>query len=327
MNEPYLALEPLLGLVVLDEVQRVPELFTILRPLADRPHRPAKFLLLGSASPDLVRRVSKSLAGRVGFVDMAGLNLAEIGEDRWRRLWLRGGYPRSYLAANDEASLACRHDLIRTVLERDIPQLSIRIPAETLLRFWTMIAHYHGQVWNGAQVARAVGVSERTVRAYLDVLTGTYVIRVLPPWFENLAKRQVKSPKVYVRDSGLLHALLAITSQDALLSHPKFGASWEGFALEQVLSRTRSRNAAFWATHAGAELDLLLFHEGRPYGVEFKYADAPGMTKSLHSALRDLNLARAWIVYPGPEPYPVHEQIDVVPLAKFLAVWPPIRDQ
>jgi len=326
LAEPELALSPLRGLVVLDEIQVLPNLFTVLRPLADRPRNPARFLILGSASPDLVRGVSESLAGRVGFVDLSGFALDEVGPGRARRLWLRGGLPRSFLAASPRQSLEWRRDLIRTFLERDIPQLGIRIPPETLRRFWLMIAHYHGQLWSGAELARSMGVSEHTVRHYLDILAGAYVLRQLPPWFENLGKRQYKSPKVYVRDSGLLHALLSIGSDEDLHSHPKLGASWEGFALEQVLALSDDREVHFWRTHAGAELDLLVSRGGRRYGFEFKYSDAPCMTKSLHVAIEDLKLERVWIVYPGRTRYPVHERVTVLPVAEVPALLslPPI---
>ena len=231
-----MTLAPLTGLVVIDEVQRQPELFTVLRPLVDRPRARTKYLLLGSAAPELVRGVSESLAGRVGFVDLSGFGLDEVGTERWRRLWLRGGFPRSYLARSEAAGLEWRRDFMRTFLERDLPQLGIRIPAEMLRRFWTMVAHYHGQIWNGADLGRSLAVNEHTVRRYLDVLSGAFVVRQLPPWFENLGKRQYKSPKVYVRDSGLLHGLLSLPTMADLEGHPKYGASWEGFALEQVLS-------------------------------------------------------------------------------------------
>jgi len=314
LARPELALAPLAGLVVIDEIQRQPELFATLRPLADRPRARARFLLLGSAAPNLVRGVSETLAGRVGFVDMAGFNLREVGGAATQKLWLRGGFPRSFLAPGEAASTAWRQDFIRTFLERDIPQLGIRIPSESLRRFWMMLAHFHGQIWNGAELARALGVSEHTVRGYLDVLTGTYLVRQLQPWFANVSKRQYKAPKVYLRDSGLLHALLALSRREDLETHPKYGASWEGFALEQVLAAAGSGQAFFWGTHAGAELDLLLIRRGRRYGVEFKAGDAPGMTKSLRIAIEDLQLQRAWIVYPGKQSYRVDERVEVMPL-------------
>lgn len=326
LAQPELTLSPLRGLVILDEIQVLPGLFTVLRPLADRPRRPARFLILGSASPDFMRGASESLAGRVAFVDLGGFDLEEVGPGRARRLWLRGGFPRSFLAPSAARSLEWRRDFIRTFLERDIPQLGIRVPSETLRRFWLMVAHYHGQIWNGAELARSMGVTEHTVRSYVDILAGAYVLRPLPPWFENVGKRQYKSPKVYVRDSGLLHALLAIGSDAELLANPKLGASWEGFALEQVLALWGGREAFYWRTHAGAELDLLVFRGGRRYGCEFKYSDAPKMTKSLHIALEDLKLDRAWIVYPGSARYAVHEKVEVLPLVEVqdrLASYPP----
>lgn len=314
LSRPELTLGPLEGLVVIDEIQRQPELFTTLRPLADRKSSTTKFLILGSAALELVRGASESLAGRIGFVDINGFDLAEVGEKEVVKLWQRGGFPRSFLAPTASASFKWRDDFIRTFLERDIPQLGIRIPAESLRRFWMMVAHYHGQIWNGAELARSLGTSEHTVRGYLDLLSGTFVLRQLQPWFENISKRQFKSPKVYLRDSGLLHALLSIESQADLESNPKYGASWEGFALEQVLSVTGDRQAYFWGTHSGAELDLMLLRHGRRYGVEFKATDAPKMTKSLHIALHDLHLEKVWVVYPGKETYPIHEDVEVVSL-------------
>jgi predicted AAA+ superfamily ATPase len=268
----------------------------------------------------LVRGVSESLAGRVGFVDMAPFDLSETGARHWRRLWLRGGFPRSFLAPSAAQSLSWRQDFIRTLLERDIPQLGIRIPADSLRRFWMMLAHYHGQLWNGTELARGMGVSDHTVRGYLDILASTYLVRALPPWFENISKRQYRSPKVYVRDCGLLHALLAIGTHADLQGHPKYGASWEGFALEQVLGVLGQNDAYFWGTHSGAELDLLLLRGGRRYGVEFKCADAPVMTRSLHTALVDLSLERAWIVYPGTQRYPLHKSVEALPLTEVDAL-------
>ncbi len=314
LRQPALALKPLKGLVVIDEVQREPELFTALRPLADRRGKPARFLILGSASPHLVKGVSESLAGRVGFVDLAGFTLGEAGMESLETLWLRGGFPRSFLAASEAASVRWRVDFIRTFLEQDMPQLGIRTASETLRRFWTMVAHYHGQVWNAAELARALGASEPSARHYLDILCGTYVARRLQPWHTNLGKRELKAPKVYVRDTGLLHSLLGIRTRTELLSHPKLGASWEGFALEQVLAACGHQDAYFWATHNGAELDLLLFRGGKAWGVEFKVGDGPEMTKSMHIAIDDLELERAWIVHPGSKRYPVHEKVEALPL-------------
>jgi predicted AAA+ superfamily ATPase len=318
LSAPMTTLEALSGLVVIDEVQRRPDLFELLRVLVDRPRNPARFLLLGSASPYLVKGVSESLAGRIGFVDLAGFDLWEVGVERQTALWLRGGFPRSFLAADDRDSMAWREDFIRTFLERDLPQLGITIPAETLRRCWTMLAHYHGQVWNAAQLARSLGPSENTARRYLDILAGAYMVRVLPPWFENIRKRQVKAPKIYLRDSGLLHALLQLPTWHDLHGHPKLGASWEGFALEQVIGALKTRDAYFWATHGGAELDLLTLVRGKRYGFEFKYADAPGRNRSMQAAIEDLGLEHLWVIYPGQQEYALDARISVIPIDRVL---------
>jgi len=315
LETPMLALERLAGLVVIDEAQRRPDLFAVLRVLIDRPESRARFLLLGSAAPRLTRGLSESLAGRVGFVDLSGFDLSETGPADFRMLWERGGLPRAYLARDAPASFDWRQDFIRTFLERDVPQLGVRIPAEQLRRFWTMLAHYHGQVLNGAELARSLAVSEGTVRSYLDLLSGAYVVRQLQPWFENLKKRQVKSPKVYVRDTGLLHALLMVANERELQSHPKVGASWEGFVVEQVLTQLGSRNAYFWATHAGAELDLFISTEGKRIGFEVKHADAPRTTKSMHVALADLQLEHLFVIYPGDVRYPLLPKATALPIA------------
>ncbi len=314
LTNPKLALGDKRGLIVLDEVQRRPELLPVLRVLVDRPDNAARFLLLGSASPTLVRGVSETLAGRTSFVDMQGFSLEEVGTDAWRRLWLRGGFPRSWLSDSDAASFDWRRGFIRTFLERDIPQLGISIPAVTLSRFWTMVAHYHGQVWNGSALARSFGVSEKTVRRYLEILEGTFLVRTLLPWHENLGKRLVKSPKIYIRDSGILHALLGIETMDALLSHPVAGASWEGFAIDAVLACFPRAQAFFYATHGGAELDLLLVYHGRRYGFEMKLNEAPTLTRSMTVSLEDLGLEGLFIIYPGTRQYPLSERIRAVPL-------------
>ncbi len=318
LREPLIALEPLEGLVVIDEVQRQPELFPLLRVLADRRPVRARFLLLGSASPLLVRGVSESLAGRVAFVDMHGFDLGEVSAEQWRKLWWRGSYPPAFLSANDSAAREWLEDLIRTLLEREAPQLGITIPAATLRRFWNMVAHFHGQTWNAAEFARSLGSAESTARRYLDVLTSMFLIRQLPPWFENLGKRQVKAPKVYVRDCGLLHAMLGVTTPAALEGHPKLGASWEGFALEQVVTRIGERNAWYWATHAGAELDLFAQSDGRRLGFEFKHADAPSLTKSMHIAREDLKLERLLVVTPGNKSYPLADWAEVVGVTELM---------
>jgi len=315
---PQLALERLSGLVVIDEAQRRPDLFEVLRVLIDRPDGTARFLLLGSAAPRLVSGLSESLAGRIGFVDLSGFDLGETGPSHFRTLWHRGGLPRSYLANDAAASFEWRQDFIRTFLERDVPQLGVRIPAEQLRRFWTMLAHYHGQVLNSAELARSLAVSEGTVRNYLDLLSGAYVVRQLQPWFENLKKRQVKSPKVYIRDSGLLHALLMLTSEGDLESHPKIGASWEGFVIEQLLSQVGARNTYFWATHAGAELDLFVIARGKRIGFEVKHADAPRTTKSMHVAIADLQLDHLFVVYPGNVRYPLLPNATAMPIADVV---------
>lgn len=314
LSSPAMTLGPLSGLVVIDEIQRKPELFELLRVLVDRENNQARFLVLGSASPFLIRSVSESLAGRVGFVDLSGFDLREAGAGNQVRLWVRGGFPRSFLALEDGASLAWRADFIGTFLERDIPQLGITIPAETLRRFWTMVAHYHGQVWSGAEFARSLGVSEPTARRYLDILAGAYMIRVLPPWFENMGKLQIKAPKIYIRDSGLLHALLQLRGLVELQGHPKLGASWEGFALEQTLNLLQTRDAYFWGTHSGAELDLMFVRGGKRYGIEFKYTDAPSRSRSMRVALEDLGLEQLWVVFPGGPEYALDKRITAIPI-------------
>ncbi len=315
LSAPATILQDLAGTVIFDEVQRRPELFELLRVLVDRPGNPARFLLLGSASPHLVKGTSESLAGRIGFVDLSGFSLREVGSGQHVRLWARGGFPRSFLADDESASMSWRENFIRTFLERDIPQLGITIPSETLRRFWTMIAHYHGRVWNAAQFARSLGTSEPTARRYLDILAGAYMVRILPPWFENLRKRQVKAPKIYIRDSGILNALLQLHTLSDVQSSPLLGASWEGFAMEQVIDTLETREAYFWATHAGAELDLLVRIAGKHHGFEFKYADAPGTARSMHIAIEDLSLEHLWVVYPGREEYRLDDRITVLPVA------------
>lgn len=318
LAEPGLALRALRGVVVIDEIQRRPELFPILRVLADRRPLPARFLILGSASPALLRQSSETLAGRLEVVPLEGLRLADLGAAAMMRHWRRGGFPLAYTARGEADSSAWRRQFLQTFLEQDLPQLGVTIPAVALRRFWTMLAHYHGQTWNGAELARAMSLSESTVRRYLDILTGVFMMRQLTPWFENTGKRQVKSPKIYVRDTGLLHALLGIASQRDLENHPKVGASWEGYAVEEVLKAAAPEEAYFWATHQGAELDLLLFKQGRRIGIECKRADAPRLTPSMQIALKDLRLDRLHVVYPGDQRYALAERIDVVPLAEFV---------
>jgi len=320
LAEPMTALSALRGTVVIDEVQRRPDLFPVLRVLADRHPVRARFLVLGSASPGLLRQSSESLAGRIEVIETTGFGLAELGGAALDRHWRRGGFPRAFLARSESDSGSWRDQFIRTFLERDLPQLGIGIPAPALLRFWTMVAHYHGQVWSHAEPARSFGVSEPTIRRYLDVLTGVFLVRQLQPWHENLGKRQIKSPKVYVRDSGLLHRLLGIRTAAELQRHPKMGASWEGYVIEQLLRALQPDEAAFWGTHGGAELDLLMFRGGRRYGVEVKRADAPQLTPSMRSALADLRLDRLAVVYPGTRRYDLHPRVVVVPVNEIATV-------
>lgn len=307
-------LAPLRGLIVIDEVQRRPDLFPVLRVLADRPKSPARFLVLGSASPELLRQTSESLAGRIEFIELGGFRLDETGVQHWRRLWLRGGFPRAYLAASEADAFAWLKSFVQTYLERDLPQLGLTLPPPALHRFWTMIAHFHGQTWNSSEIARSLGVSDQTTRRYLDVLSSAFLVRQLPPWFENVAKRQVKAPKVYVRDSGVLHRLLDTTSSRAIVAHPRCGASWEGFVVEHVLRRCRDAQGYFWGTHAGAELDLLLTQGRQRFGFEIKWGDAPSVTKSMSIALSDLGLDSLAIVYPGDRRATLTSKIELVPL-------------
>lgn len=314
LQNPYLVLQSLNGLVILDEIQAMPELFVVLRVMADRPNRQAKYLILGSASPALIRSASESLAGRIEFIELNGFDLTEVGAENWKTLWLRGGFPRSFLAESEEDSLVWRENFIRTFLERDLPQLGISIPPSALRRFWTMLAHYHAQTWNASELARSLGFSDKTVRGYLDLLTGAFVVRQLQPWYENIGKRQVKAPKIYLRDTGLLHSLLEIPNEHALLGHPKVGASWEGFALEQTLQVLHPLQPYFWRVHGGAEIDLLFIKKGRRYGVEFKFSEAPRLTPSIKTAQQVLSLERVWIIYPGQHAQQIDEKIFLLPL-------------
>jgi len=317
LEEPMTALRDLTGLVVIDEIQRRPDLFPILRVLADRHPLQARFLILGSASPDLVRKASESLAGRLETISISGFSLSEVGGEKLNQHWLRGGFPLSYLAANDVDSQIWRKNFIQTFLERDLPQWGIQISAATLMRFWTMMAHYHGQTWNAAEASRSFGVSDMTVRRYLDILESVFMIRVLQPWYANIHKRQVKSPKIYFRDSGLLHSLLGIYSELDLYTHPKIGASWEGYSIEEIIKAMRPDETYFWGTHNGAELDLLLLKDGKRIGVECKRKDAPHLTLSMKIAMEDLQLDKLMVFYPGEKTYPLAERIDVIPLIRL----------
>ena len=319
LDEPLTTLGDLRGTVVIDEVQRRPELFPLLRVLADRPELPARFLILGSASPALLRQSSESLAGRLEILEMEGFSLVEVGLEQAATLWLRGGFPRSFLAGSDADSLIWRRNFIRTLLEGDLPQLGVRVPAATLQRFWAMLAHFHGQLWNGSELGRSLGVNQATCRRYLDLLAGVYMVRLLQPWHANLLKRQVKAPKIYFRDTGLLHQLLQIPDQDSLLCHPRLGASWEGFVIEQLLEAWKPDGAWFWATHGGAALDLLVVIGGKRIGIEVKRADAPRLSASMRQALVDLELDQLLVISPGERGYRLHERVSVVPLAEALA--------
>lgn len=314
LDEPLTALRGLRGLVVIDEVQRRPELFPVIRVLADRKPLPARFLTLGSASPDLLRQSSESLAGRIETVAMSGFGRGELGRSLLNRHWLRGGFPPSLLARTESDSLAWRKNFVQTFLERDLPQLGIGVPSAALHRFWMMLAHYHGQTWNAAEPARSLGVSEPTVRRYLDILSGVFMVRQLAPWHANLKKRQVKAPKIYLRDTGLLHQLLGVRNEKELLGHPKSGASWEGYVVEETIKATEPDAAYYWATHGGAEIDLVLAKGGRMFGVECKRIDAPQMTPSMRTALEDLQLERIAVVYPGTRRYALGKRVAAVPL-------------
>jgi predicted AAA+ superfamily ATPase len=318
LTEPDTALRPLTRLVVIDEIQRRPDLFPLLRVLADRKPMPARFLILGSASPYLLKHSSETLAGRLETVPLEGFRLADVGAAAQSKHWIHGGFPLSFTARTEADSLAWRQQFLQTFLERDVPQLGISIPAVALRRFWNMVAHYHGQIWNAAELARAMAVNESSVRRYLDLMTGLFMVRQLPPWFENLGKRQVKAPKVYIRDSGLLHALLGIANQRDLEAHPKVGASWEGYAVEEILKALRPDDAYYWATHQGAEIDLVLFKRGRRIGIECKRMDAPVLTPSMRIALTDLKLDELRVVYPGDKRYALARNVEVVPLAELV---------
>lgn len=319
LSDPMLTLSELRDLVIIDEIQRVPDLFPILRVLADRPKSPAKFLILGSASPHLLKQSSESLAGRIVYHELKGFSIEEAGAEQSRRIWMRGGFPQSFLARTNRISMEWRKEFLRTFLERDVPQFGVQIPAATLRRFWAMLAHYHGQVWNASEFARSFGVGDTTVRRYLDLLASLFVVRLLPPFHENLKKRQVKSPKIYIADTGLLHALLDIQDQRDLERHPKLGASWESHALEMVLRQTgvHSEQCYFWATHAGAELDLLIVRGQHRWGIEFKYSSAPKVTRSMHIVLKDLNLRRLDVVHAGDHTYPLTERIQAVAFSRI----------
>lgn len=314
LDEPKTALDGLTGIVVIDEIQRKPDLFPLLRVLADRKPLRTRFLILGSAAPDLLRQSSESLAGRIEIIEMEGFTLSEVGVNVLSRHWLRGGYPLSFLARSDRDSVSWRKNFVQTFLERDLAQLGIRVPAATMLRFWTMAAHSHGQIWNASEISRSLAISEASARRYIDLLTGLFMVRQLQPWHANLKKRQVKSPKLYMRDSGLLHYLLGIRTEQELLVHPRLGASWEGYAIEEILRSVEPDEQYFWATHNGAEIDLILIKDGKKYGIECKRSDAPRLTRSISTAIDELDLLEVAVVYPGTARYELAPRVSAVPL-------------
>ena len=322
LDQPQLALEALEGLVVIDEIQRKPNLFPLLRHLVDTlPSQ--RYLILGSASRDLIRQSSETLAGRIGYFNLGGFRPDDVGSDEIDRLWLRGGLPRSFLTKTDEESAVWRENYIATYLERDLPQLGISIPANTLRRFWTMLGHYHGQIVNYSELARNFGISDMTARKYVDLLEGTFMLRLLQPWYVNIGKRLVKRPRLYFSDSGIFHSLMAVGLKKELLTHPKLGASWEGFALECAIRSIGKRNEEvfFWSTHSGAEVDLFWQHQGKNWAIEFKYNDAPKRSVSMHSALQDLSLAHLWVVYPGSRTYRLEDKITALPQSNITEPW------
>ena len=320
LSDPMLALKDLRGLVIIDEIQRFQDLFQVLRVLIDRPNIKTRFLILGSASPGLLRQSSESLAGRIVFHELKGFSLQEVGINNHKQLWLRGGFPRSYLARSNDESAEWRRAFVRTFLERDIPQLGINIRSTTLRRFWTMIAHYHGQTWNASEFGRSFGVADTTVRSYLDILTSALVIRQLSPWYANISKRQVKAPKIFITDSGLVHTLLNISNMDDLEGHPKLGATWEGFVIDQVIRiiDARSEECFFWATHAGAELDLLVVRGKDRIGFEIKRTTTPAMTPSMRIALSDLKLNRLELIHAGEHTFQLSNNVRAVALTKMI---------
>jgi uncharacterized protein len=321
LDQPMTALQDLTGLIVIDEIQRRPDLFPVLRVLVDRTPLPARFLILGSASPELLRQSSESLAGRISTLSMSGFNLEEVGAQAQNTLWRRGGFPLSFVAPSEEASLDWRRDFVRTFLERDIPQFGFSIPSTSLFRFWSLLAHYHGQIWNAAEAARTLNVSESTARRYVDLLQDLFMVRLLQPWHANLGKRQVKTPKVYIRDTGLLHTLLGIHTEQDLFLHPRSGASWEGFVIEEVIHAAAPDETYFWGTHSGAELNLMLIKDGKRIGVECKRMDAPRLTPSMRAAVQDLELSTLLVIYPGAKPYSLAENIKTVPLSILAEAW------
>lgn len=327
LKDPMLALKGLKGLVVIDEIQRLDDLFPVLRVLADRPRNPSRFLVLGSASPELLRQSSETLAGRIHYHELGGFSIDEVGVDKLTRLWLRGGFPRAYLARSHTESDKWRREFIRTFLERDLPQLGITVRSTTLRRFWTMLSHYHGQIWNASEFGRSFGVADTTVRHYLDLLTSALVVRQLMPWHENIAKRQVKAPKIYLSDSGILHTLLGLTTMADIEAHPKLGASWEGYVIEQVIRRlgVSAAQCCFWATHGGAELDLMVIIGRRRFGFEVKRTSSPGITPSMKNAISDLKLKQLDVLHAGDETFQLAKNVRAVAVSRLLKDIKPLR--
>ena len=318
-EQPMLALESLNGIIVIDEIQLKPSLFSLLRVLADKKRNDTRFVILGSASPSLIKGASESLAGRIHFIDMMGFSLKELGSDAQQTLWMRGGFPLAFLASSESKSINWRNNFIRTFLERDIPQLGINIPSERLRKFWYMLAHYHGNILNTSEIGKSLGLSSHTIQHYLEILSGTYMIYLQQPWFENISKRQVKSPKLFIRDTGLLHTLLGLDEKQ-LLTHPKIGASWEGFVIEQLKNQFKNDEIYFWNTHGGAELDLLLFRAGKRIGFEIKYSDSPSLSRGSYSAMEDLNLDHLYVIVPTSRTYPLKDKITVTSLKEILTL-------
>lgn len=326
LDEPQQVLENLTGLIIIDEIQRRPDLFPILRVFSDRRPLPARFLVLGSASGELLRQTTESLAGRIAYVELPGFGITEIDPKDQNKLWIRGGFPESYLAENDELSLFWREQFIQTFLQRDIPSLGIKVEGMKLWRFWQMAAHYHGQIWHNSEIGRSLGINDKTIKSYLDLLTDTFMVRQLLPWHENVGKRVVKASKFFIRDSGIFHMLLNLRSFEELQKNPKLGASWEGFAVEQIIQLSnQGKNVYFWSTHGGAEMDLVINFGERRFGFEIKYADAPSKTKSMSVAIEDLSLEKVFVIYPGKERYGLSEKIEVIPLIQVPKVFEDIR--
>lgn len=318
LENPTLALENLKGFIVIDEIQRKPDLFPVLRVLVDK-NSSAKYIILGSASRELIVQSSESLAGRISYIEMGGFSIEHLSVADIKKLWIRGGFPRSFLAGSEQSSFQWRQDFVTTFLERDIPNLGIRIPARTLRQFWMMLAHYHGQIFNASEIGRSLSISDNTARRYLDLLSGTFVVRQLQPWYYNTKKRIVKRPKMYFRDSGILHALLSLDNYNAVTTYPKLGASWEGFAIQQAIEHLnlREEETFFWAVHTGAELDLVFAKKGKLWGIEIKYDEAPRLTKSMKFAMSELSLSHLWVIYPGTENYPLDKNISAVSIEKI----------